>query len=434
MTGFNSSGITRPFNISIVTSNGTDQLKTLVAPPWVSTPNVRGTSDILQSCVLTLVGCIYTALHLDVPKKTTWQHLLWKKFKWVVITLFAPEIAVFVAATQLRYAWNLKSAFRKIQKEQQELSKWAPDADFKINLQHAFFIIMGAVRFDVHDIFSLTDLDKAHCNHFEKTVLGRRSVRSAPASIIWLAERGHWIKIRKQDIDDKSKADTVQKALVLIQVLWMVTQCIARRIINLPLSLLEIHTIVHVVCAVLLYICWLEEAIIIPTERFRGDLAIMLQRHFYSNIPYKMALFPPKENEEQPPPVDADGSQMLWFDPQSGAAMSEGDILPSGLALSAAKVKEIPNYSTYYLDPQGESIGISFKPESEFLARWDAILTKYPSGSRERLAQSSNRIVMWTIDRRDEPQDLTSVQKILYVTTLSESEPPGWVTDQERLF
>ncbi|RGP60930.1 hypothetical protein FSPOR_10353 [Fusarium sporotrichioides] len=256
MTGFNSSGITQPFNISIVTSNGTDQLKTLVAPPWV------------------------------------------------VIILFAPEVAVFVAATQLRYAWNLKSALRKIQKEQQESSKWAPDADFEINLKYAFFIVMGAVRFDVHDIFSFTDLDKAYRDHFKETGPDWRSVRSASASIIWLAERGHWIKIRKQCIDDKSKADTVQNAIVLIQVLWMATQCIARRISNLPLSLSEIHTIVHVVCAVPLYICWFEkpldvqEAIMIPTERFKGGLAIMLQKHFYADISYKMALFPPKENEE----------------------------------------------------------------------------------------------------------------------------------------
>jgi len=117
---------------------------------------------------------------------------------------------------------------------------------------------MGAVRFDVHDILSLSDLNQSDRDYFDNTGLRRRSVRPGPAAIIKLAERGHWIQIPKQDIGDKSKADTIQKTLVVTQVLWMDTQCIARRIYDLPLALLEIHTIVHVVCAIFLYACWFE--------------------------------------------------------------------------------------------------------------------------------------------------------------------------------
>ena len=117
---------------------------------------------------------------------------------------------------------------------------------------------MGAVRFDVHDILSLADLNESDRKYFEDNGFRRRSVRPGPATIIQLAERGHWIQIRKQDIDDKSKADTIQKTLVVIQVLWMIMQCIARRVGGLPLSFLEIHTVIHVVCAVFLYACWFE--------------------------------------------------------------------------------------------------------------------------------------------------------------------------------
>jgi hypothetical protein len=85
-------------------------------------------------------------------------------------------------------------------------------------LKYAFFIVMGAIRFDVHDILSIPDLDATAAKYFEDSGHRRNSVRPGPALIIWLAERGHWIKVRKQDIDDKSKADTLQKALVLIQV------------------------------------------------------------------------------------------------------------------------------------------------------------------------------------------------------------------------
>ncbi|QPC71810.1 hypothetical protein HYE68_002562 [Fusarium pseudograminearum] len=437
MAGFNSTAVTKPFNIFVLTSNGTDQLNTLFAPPWVSTPNVRGTSEILQSCVLTLVACIYTALHLDVPKKKTWQHLFWQKTKWVAITLFAPELAVFVAATQLRYARILKSELQKIRKKQQESPGRKPDADFEINLKYAFFIVMGAVRFDVHDIFSLKDLSTRYRDYFNRTSLDRRSVRSAPASIIWLAEHGHWIKVREQEIDDKSKADPVQKALVLIQVFWMVTQCIARRISNLPLSLLEIHTIIHAACAVLLYVCWfkkpldVQEAIIAPTESFKCELASMLQKHFYADISCNMALFPPRENEEQPPPMDSNGSKMRWVEPRSGVVMREGDILTTGLALSATKVNKEYESSTYYLYPQAKPTCISITLEPEFLNRWNAILTKYLHDDRGRLIEE---IVMQPFYRSNETQARVPEQKVLFLPITKELEPTGWVTDWQRLF
>lgn len=40
-------------------------------------------------------------------------------------------------------------------------------------------------------------------------------------------------------IEDRSKADTIQKGLVLLQVSWMAMQCIARKAYGLPLTLLE---------------------------------------------------------------------------------------------------------------------------------------------------------------------------------------------------
>ncbi|OBS25784.1 hypothetical protein FPOA_06319 [Fusarium poae] len=428
MAGFDLSVTTQPFNISVVSSNGTDQLERLIAPSWVSSPNIRGSMDIIQSCVLTLVACIYTALHLDVPRKTTWKYLLWQKSKWVCITLFAPEIAVYMAASQLRYAWSLKTALRKLQKEKQE-SNWTPDADFQINLQYAFFIIMGAVRFDVHDILSISDFDFTDRHYFQDMGPHRRTIQPGPAAIIRLAERGHWIQIRKQDIEDKSKSNTVSKTLVLVQVVWMVTQCIARRIGKLPISLLEIHTMVHVVCAVFLFTFWLkkpqniQEAIVIQTEGFRGELAAMLQQQYYCNISHRMALFTRKEQEDQPPPIDANGSSMRWIEPDPAVIMYQGDILPSGLALSASRVEKLDGSSVYYLDPRGECSDTCFTIERQFLARWDAILTTFPFEGREKLAQESDKIMMQMIDESGEPQAVTSSQKVLYLPILEDLEP-----------
>lgn len=86
------------------------------APAWVDSPDIRGTFDILQSCVLTLIACIYTALHLDIPTKTAWHDVFLYKLKWTVITLFAPEISLYMAADQLQQAWSLKSKLCELQR------------------------------------------------------------------------------------------------------------------------------------------------------------------------------------------------------------------------------------------------------------------------------------------------------------------------------
>ncbi|KAG8350389.1 hypothetical protein FVEN_g11441 [Fusarium venenatum] len=186
------------------------------APACVDSPNIRGTFDILQSCILTLIACIYTALHLDVPVKTAWHELLRYKLKWTAITLFAPEISLYMAADQPQQAWSLKSKLRTLQ--------------------------------------TRCSSDKKH-------------------------------------------------------IIWMVMQCVMRKIKNLPLSLLEIHTMVHVACAVFLYLCWFRKPLnvyqpeIIQPGTFKGEIAVLLQRQFYPNMSTKLALFPPQESPNQPPPL-----------------------------------------------------------------------------------------------------------------------------------
>lgn len=43
----------------------------------------------------------------------------------------------------------------------------------------------------------------------------------------------------------QSKADFFKKSLVVIQVSWVIIECAARKVYNLPLSLLELHIMVR---------------------------------------------------------------------------------------------------------------------------------------------------------------------------------------------
>lgn len=60
----------------------------------------------------------------------------------------------------------------------------------------------------------------------------------------------------KDEIEDKGKSDMLAKTLVCIQALWMVMNCISRKIAGLPLTLLELNVVMHVACAMVVFGLW----------------------------------------------------------------------------------------------------------------------------------------------------------------------------------
>lgn len=55
---------------------------------------------------------------------------------------------------------------------------------------------------------------------------------------------------------DKAEADMLANFLVCAQGFWLIIQCIARHSQGLPVTLLEIHIMMHVFCAVIMYGFW----------------------------------------------------------------------------------------------------------------------------------------------------------------------------------
>ena len=83
-----------------------------------------------------------------------------------------------------------------------------------------------------------------------------------PDALIALAQRGAVFDISLETISDKSKSNLLGKGLVCVQVVWFPIQCIARAVAGCPLALLEVHTMVHVVCALLMYALWWEVSLV----------------------------------------------------------------------------------------------------------------------------------------------------------------------------
>ncbi|KAF2107619.1 hypothetical protein BDV96DRAFT_653694 [Lophiotrema nucula] len=237
---------------------------------WTSAPNFRGTWDILVSCVLTLAICVWSALHLNVPTadSTLAQRNL-RRTRWILLGIFAPEwvvstaFAQYLTAKWLRREISEDNRHRKGQGSNTSFDDADPQ-DWSITT--CYFATMGGFTVQTGD--GLFD----------------RSPRLSltPEGIRLLSFLGRLPQVKERHIRDKSKADGLAKSIVCLQAGWMILQTIARLAQHLPVTLLEINTIGHVLCALVLYLLWwskpleVKDPITLPREEWMDSyLALM---------------------------------------------------------------------------------------------------------------------------------------------------------------
>lgn len=136
---------------------------------------------------------------------------------------------------------------------------------FVFDLRYTFFIVMGGVRVHTSTLAKFLSPDELQkvADMYSAASLGekpddRPTWQLTPVGLLDLARLGHWLYISPQRIRDRSKADGLQKCLVLLQVSWMLASCVARKAYGLPLTLLEVYIIVHIVCAFAMYAFWFK--------------------------------------------------------------------------------------------------------------------------------------------------------------------------------
>lgn len=153
---------------------------------FVSSPDTRGTLDILWSCVFTLIACTWTIQHLNIPEqrnnvvenwerrvaklrfleqepkpdflrrlqydiksgaKALWGDLVWgigdafRGLTWMLITLLAPELILGKAMGDFLAARSLKK----------KMEKYAIEDKVEWSLSHGFFAEMGGFRVIARD-------------------------------------------------------------------------------------------------------------------------------------------------------------------------------------------------------------------------------------------------------------------------------------------
>ncbi|CCA71382.1 hypothetical protein PIIN_05321 [Serendipita indica DSM 11827] len=248
----------------------------------------RSLPGIVFSCLTTVFLCIWVALHLNVPEPVNIRGLSRLKrlkiriksfFRCTVIPIFVtlvfPEWVLGMAVRQFLKAGQLAKKIRELQKEETEVTR-----------QHGFFIIMGGFHlFERHQSLSSNKNgervgENARLLAKESRVEAGNGRRDhAPSDrrinlvedigipvrtldefdVIRLIETGKLCLPPSIELEDKCKSDGLAKFLVVVQTLWFIAQCIARKVSKLPLTELEVITLGYTLLAVAMYIAWWDK-------------------------------------------------------------------------------------------------------------------------------------------------------------------------------
>lgn len=138
---------------------------------------------------------------------------------------------------------------------------------------HSFFVLSGGFAFDTT---GLPEDQKFLPGSRNRVTLNQQAVllvaRHFPSLVPGISEAA---------IADKSKANALAKAIVCLQATWFVIQCLVRLTQDVPISLLELNTFAHALCALIIYGLWwrkpldIEEPILIDDESAHGICAFL---------------------------------------------------------------------------------------------------------------------------------------------------------------
>jgi hypothetical protein len=150
-----------------------------------------------------------------------------RKARWSLLAIFGPEFLVSFAIGQWASARRSVAAFNEL-----EYSEWT--------MQHAYYSDMGGL------VLQMKECEAFPVNSIQLHWLVKKKYLKMP-------------QIKAEEIVDKSKADTLAKAITIIQTSWFILQCIGRAAHHLAFTTLELTTVAFVVCTLPTYYFWLQK-------------------------------------------------------------------------------------------------------------------------------------------------------------------------------
>ena len=206
---------------------------------WTSSPDGRGTYDILVSSCITLVLCSWTVLCLNVfPVSFGRWKRGYRKFLMACLTFIGPEFTFQIAIGQ----WC--SARRSVEKFKRSGYPLSGSGDPEWSMRHAFHADMGG--FVLHPDLSETeqwtpfplDAEQVHYLVVNKYV---------PYSDV---------AIEQELIKERNQVDTLVRLITVLQISWYLIAAVGRAFQHLAITILELATIGFIICTLGTYYFW----------------------------------------------------------------------------------------------------------------------------------------------------------------------------------
>ena len=209
----------------------------------------RSIWDILWSCLATILACSWVSVHPNIPapNESSWRIFL-RRLELMLWAVIGPEMVITWALRQ----WLSARRFEKRYKGElsrlihliypQILNHKILTVDRGWTKTHAYFIQMGG--------FMLFEGNVAKGVLFPKRF--SKLLREGKIEFPTVTEK---------EIGDRSKADGFSKSIALGQILWFVTQCLARRAQHLELTLVELVTLSLAPLNGVMYFLWWHKSL-----------------------------------------------------------------------------------------------------------------------------------------------------------------------------
>ncbi|KZP06529.1 hypothetical protein FIBSPDRAFT_804847, partial [Athelia psychrophila] len=201
---------------------------------------------IITSCIATIFACIWVAVHPNIPgPNQSWASRQFESCKVLVVTLLVPE---WVLAWAVRQFLQARHYGKILERARAEADANAAQLAGTWTTSHGFLAIMGGFYYyrNGKPMFPLQVCVVGQLDHYE----------DQSHHILKLVQSRSLVPPTSDELGDKSKSDALSKTIAVLQTLWFVAQCIARRIGNLAITNLEIMTLAYTVITVAMYAAW----------------------------------------------------------------------------------------------------------------------------------------------------------------------------------
>ncbi|KAI5460826.1 hypothetical protein BGZ63DRAFT_414924 [Mariannaea sp. PMI_226] len=196
---------------------------------WTSSPDGRGTYDIILTCAVTTFLCCWTSVYPNIPGPNDGFWLaLRDKLGLALLGLLGPDFIITLALGQ-------KSSARR------SVKKFHSAGYLSWTMTHAFFADMGGFVLHASDFESPIPLDAEQ--------------------VFYLVQNGHinFPSTTKRDIDDRDKSDGLARFVSVCQALWFIVNLIARAVQGLCITTMEITTLSFVIILFGSAWCWKDK-------------------------------------------------------------------------------------------------------------------------------------------------------------------------------